>query len=63
MIERRPDARALDGDDGSCTGLRWLTRYAAADVGIEGIVAEGLGQAYRGGRRDWLKYRFPTPST
>jgi ATP-dependent DNA ligase len=37
---------------------KWLTRYAAAHVGIEGIVAKGLGQRYRGGARDWLKYRY-----
>jgi ATP-dependent DNA ligase len=36
----------------------WLTMYAAAHVGIEGIVAKGLGQRYRGGARDWLKYRY-----
>ena len=36
----------------------WLTTYAAAHVGIEGIVAKGLGQRYRGGARDWLKYRY-----
>src|SRR4029077_6478178 len=35
----------------------WLIKYAAAHVGIEGIVAKGLGQRYRGGARDWLKYR------
>ena len=34
------------------------TKYAAAHVGIEGIVAKGLGQRYRGGARDWLKYRY-----
>jgi ATP-dependent DNA ligase len=36
----------------------WLTKYAAAHVGIEGIVAKGLAQRYRGGARDWLKYRY-----
>jgi ATP-dependent DNA ligase len=36
----------------------WLIKYAAAHVGIEGIVAKGLGQRYRGGARDWLKYRY-----
>ena len=35
-----------------------LTKYAAAHVGIEGIVAKGLAQRYRGGARDWLKYRY-----
>jgi ATP-dependent DNA ligase len=35
-----------------------LSRYAAAGVGIEGIVAKGLGQRYRGGAREWLKYRY-----
>ena len=37
---------------------QWLTKYAAAHVGIEGIVAKGLAQRYRGGARDWLKYRY-----
>ena len=36
----------------------WLTEYATAHVGIEGIVAKGLAQRYRGGSRDWLKYRY-----
>ena len=36
----------------------WLSKYAAADIGIEGIVAKGLAQPYRGGARDWLKYRY-----
>src|SRR4051812_1720925 len=36
----------------------WLQRYAAAHVGIEGIVAKGLDQPYRGGARDWLKFRY-----
>ena len=30
----------------------WLTRYAAAHVSMEGIVAEGLGQRDRGGSRE-----------
>jgi ATP-dependent DNA ligase len=37
---------------------KWLKRYAAAHVGIEGVVAKGLAQTYRGGRRDWLKFRY-----
>lgn len=36
----------------------WLTTYAAAHVGIEGVVAKGLAQRYRGGARDWLKFRY-----
>jgi len=36
----------------------WVTKYAAAQVGIEGLVAKGLAQRYRGGARDWLKYRY-----
>jgi ATP-dependent DNA ligase len=35
----------------------WLERYAAAHVGIEGIAAKGL-HPYRGGSRDWLKFRY-----
>ena len=35
-----------------------VAKYATAGVGIEGIVAKGLDQPYRGGRRDWLKYRY-----
>jgi ATP-dependent DNA ligase len=36
----------------------WLERYAAAHVGIEGVVAKGLAQPYRSGARDWLKLRY-----
>jgi ATP-dependent DNA ligase len=35
----------------------WLTEWATAGVGVEGIVAKGLGQRYVAGRRDWLKVR------
>ncbi|MFF8842060.1 DUF2188 domain-containing protein [Streptomyces sp. NPDC015127] len=34
---------------------RWLRKWAA--VGVEGLVAKGLGQAYEPGRRGWQKYR------
>ena len=44
----------LDRDEAS----EWLARYAAAQVGIERIVAKGLGQPHRGGQRGWLKYRY-----
>src|SRR5215212_4509427 len=36
----------------------WLDTFAAALVGIEGIVAKGLDQAYKGGEQGWLKYRY-----
>ena len=42
------------------TAQAWLDTYAAAQVGIEGIVAKGLDQPYRGGSRGWLKYRYRT---
>jgi ATP-dependent DNA ligase len=36
----------------------WLDTFAAALVGIEGMVAKGLDQAYKGGEPGWLKYRY-----
>ena len=36
---------------------QWLADYAAADVGIEGLVIKALDQAYLPGRRAWLKLR------
>ena len=36
----------------------WLATYAAAHVGIEGIVAKGRDQHYRDGAREWLKFRY-----
>ncbi len=36
---------------------RWLSDYAAAGVGIEGLVIKGLAEAYLPGRRSWLKLR------
>jgi ATP-dependent DNA ligase len=39
---------------------QWLDTFAAAQVGIEGIVAKGLDQVYKGGERGWLKYRYRT---
>jgi len=35
----------------------WLEQYAAAPVGLEGVVIKGLGDAYQGGRRGWQKLR------
>ena len=36
---------------------RWMSEYASESVGLEGIVAKGLEQRYRAGKRDWLKVR------
>ena len=36
---------------------QWMTDYASDSVGLEGIVAKGLEQPYRAGKRDWLKIR------
>jgi ATP-dependent DNA ligase len=36
---------------------QWMTNYASESIGLEGIVAKGLEQAYRAGKRDWLKVR------
>jgi len=35
----------------------WLEEYAAADAGVEGIVAKGAAQRYLPGRRAWVKLR------
>ena len=37
---------------------RWLEEYAAADVGVEGLVAKGAGQRYLPGQRGWVKCRI-----
>ncbi|NHC22199.1 ATP-dependent DNA ligase [Nocardioides sp. IC4_145] len=37
---------------------RWLTEYAAAEVGVEGLVAKGAGQRYLPGQRVWVKFRI-----
>jgi ATP-dependent DNA ligase len=36
---------------------RWLADYAAAVVGIEGLVIKALNEAYLPGRRAWFKLR------
>ncbi len=35
----------------------WMAGFVTADVGIEGLVAKGDASTYRGGKREWLKYR------
>jgi bifunctional non-homologous end joining protein LigD len=35
--------------------MNWMRDYPVA--GVEGVVAKGAGQVYRGGRRDWLTVR------
>jgi ATP-dependent DNA ligase len=37
---------------------RWLKEYAAADVGVEGLVAKGANQRYLPGQRGWVKLRI-----
>ncbi|MGK2874727.1 MAG: ATP-dependent DNA ligase [Nocardioides sp.] len=37
---------------------RWLEEYAAADVGVEGLVAKGASQRYLPGQRGWVKLRI-----
>jgi hypothetical protein len=50
--------RRSAGRRGLCVGqLRPLEKYAAAHVGIEGTVANALAHPYRGGAREWLRYR------
>jgi ATP-dependent DNA ligase len=36
----------------------WMDEWAAAGVGIEGLVVKGRGQSYLPGRRDWVKVRI-----
>lgn len=36
---------------------QWLSDYAAARVGVEGVVVKGLSTPYRGGTRGWQKHR------
>jgi ATP-dependent DNA ligase len=35
----------------------WLAEFAAAELGMEGLVAKGAGTTYRNGAREWLKHR------
>jgi len=35
----------------------WMDDFAAADLGMEGLVVKGRGTAYRNGAREWLKFR------
>ena len=37
---------------------RWLTEYATAEVGVEGLVAKGAGQRYLPGQQGWVKFRI-----
>jgi ATP-dependent DNA ligase len=37
---------------------QWFDNYAAADVGVEGLVVKGAAQRYVGGQRGWLKVRI-----
>lgn len=37
---------------------RWLEEYAAAEVGVEGLLAKGAGQRYLPGQRGWVKFRI-----
>ena len=37
---------------------QWLDTFAAAQIGIEGMVAKGLGQTYKPGEHGWLKFRY-----
>ena len=43
--------------DDVAVAREWMTAFAAADLGMEGLVVTGAATAYRNGAREWLKYR------
>lgn len=54
----RPPLQLTPQTADSAQARRWLEEYAAADVGVEGLVAKGAGQRYLPGQRAWVKFRI-----
>lgn len=57
MADCRPPLQLTPQTTDVDVARRWVEQYAAAAVGLEGVVAKGLDQPYEPGRRGWLKYR------
>jgi ATP-dependent DNA ligase len=58
VLEDGPTSVQLCPQTGDADEAReWMAEYMAADVGIEGLVVKGRRTTYRGGTREWLKYR------
>ena len=54
----RPPMQLTPQTGDQAEARRWLEEYAAADVGVEGLVAKGVGQRYLPGRRAWVMIRI-----
>ena len=54
----RPPLQLTPQTADSAEAQRWLEEYAAADVGVEGLVAKGASQRYLPGQRGWVKVRI-----
>jgi ATP-dependent DNA ligase len=53
----RPPLQLVPATTRHDEALAWLEDYAAARVGVEGVVCKSLADPYLGGRRIWRKYR------
>jgi len=57
FAELRPPLQLAPQTTDRDEAQQWMTDYASEPVGLEGIVAKGLEQPYRTGKRDWMKIR------
>jgi ATP-dependent DNA ligase len=58
LAESRPPLQLTPYTTDRSQAKEWMDDWAAAGVGIEGLVVKGRGQSYLPGRRDWVKVRI-----
>jgi ATP-dependent DNA ligase len=57
LQDARPPLQLCPQTSDYDTATAWMLGYAAAAVGLEGLVVKGLASRYEPGRRGWLKVR------
>jgi ATP-dependent DNA ligase len=57
LADSRPPLQLSPQTTDYDVAAEWMRQYAAAPVGLEGVVAKGLADPYRSDHRGWLKVR------
>ena len=58
MAAARPPLQLTPQTDDLATAERWMRDYSLAPVGVEGVVAKGMGDAYQPDQRGWVKVKI-----
>ena len=58
MADVRPPLQLTPQTDDLATAEQWMREYALAPVGVEGVVAKGMADAYLPDQRGWVKVKI-----